>query len=479
MSAYDELADEVMAAADRQAKNTAPRFERFRVSKVKPLSLAGIDTDVDLDARDDDVEVFGDTDGLEKGTVLPVIQDGDSYIVMAPGGGGGASYPPGGTTGQVLGKKTAANNDVQWQNAGAQGPQGVKGDTGATGPTGPQGLTGLTGPPGIQGVKGDTGVQGVKGDTGPQGIQGVQGNPGPSGAGTWAFYTKTGDAAPVATAVGQIWVHYNTTLETAAVWSAADLSGTPTWVRTGHVAPDGGTAGQVLTKDTGSNGDFSWVDPGGSGKTEVSVATAQPSPRADYVLWVDTDEPQSVYTPPQVVTVLPTTGLVDGMEVYFQSAAMATDGILWHLRYRAAASGAYKWEYIGGPPIYNEVQPTGTYETASSTAYADLATVGPQVTVPLNGQYRITGSCLAYATGAIGSSAIMALKFGAAATSDNDRIGQVTTSATAATNASVGRTLASVVTAGTVLKLQYRSSNAFSPGFSFRWLEIVPIKVGG
>lgn len=176
MSAYDDLADEVMAAADRQAKNTAPRFERFRVSKAKPLSLAGLDADVDLDERDDDVEVFGETEGLEKGTVLPVIHDGDSYIVLAPGGGGGgATYPPGGTTGQVLGKKTAANNDVQWQNAGAQGPAGP---TGATGPTGP---TGLTGPPGSTGPTGPQGVAGAAGATGATGPAGVAGPAGPTG----------------------------------------------------------------------------------------------------------------------------------------------------------------------------------------------------------------------------------------------------------------------------------------------------------
>lgn len=49
---------------------------------------------------------------------------------------------------------------------GAQGPQGVKGDTGAQGP---QGLTGATGPQGPQGV------QGPVGPTGPQGPQGPVG----------------------------------------------------------------------------------------------------------------------------------------------------------------------------------------------------------------------------------------------------------------------------------------------------------------
>ena len=472
MSAYDELADEVMAAADRQAKNTAPRFERFRVSKVKPLSLAGIDTDVDLDARDDDVEVFGDTDGLEKGTVLPVIQDGDSYIVMAPGGGGGASYPPGGTTGQVLGKKTAANNDVQWQNAGAQGPPGVKGDTGATGATGPQGLTGLTGPQGIQGVKGDTGIQGVKGDTGPQGIQGVQGNPGPSGAGVWAFYTKTGDAAPVATAVGQIWVHYNTTLDTAAVWSAADLSGTPTWVRTGHVAPDGGTAGQVLTKDTGSNGDFSWQPPGGSGKTEVSVATAEPTPRADYVLWVDTDEPQSVYTPPQVVTALPTTGLYSGLEVYYQMPDSPWQ--TWHLRYNYVWwADAYPWDFLGGAPCTGE---NAGSSTVTNTGYSNLADAAnsPACATPLKGVYEISFGAYFRTSTATGSAFVA--PYGNGITQSDAFSAQVDSAGASMGASAMSKGIKTLTSAGTIALLYRATAGTLTAGR--RWLSAQPIRVG-
>lgn len=54
---------------------------------------------------------------------------------------------------------------------GPKGPKGEKGDTGATGPQGPKG------------DKGDTGPQGPKGDTGPQGPKGDTGETGPAGAG--------------------------------------------------------------------------------------------------------------------------------------------------------------------------------------------------------------------------------------------------------------------------------------------------------
>lgn len=42
----------------------------------------------------------------------------------------------------------------------------------------------------------------------------------------------------------------------------------------------------------------------------------------------------------------------DGREIYF--AASATDSVIWHLRYRAAArSGSGAWEYLGGPPFWD------------------------------------------------------------------------------------------------------------------------------
>ena len=78
---------------------------------------------------------------------------------------------------------------------------GRKGDTGATGPQGPKGDTGATGP---QGPQGETGPQGPQGATGPQGPQGV---------------------------------------------------GVPT----------GGTTGQMLVKNSGTNYDTKWVDPPSGG----------------------------------------------------------------------------------------------------------------------------------------------------------------------------------------------------------------------
>ena len=94
---------------------------------------------------------------------------------------------------------------------GPAGPQGEKGETGATGPEGPQGETGPQGPEGPAGPQGETGPQGEKGDTGATGETGATGPAGP------------GVAA-------------------------------------------GGTAGQVLTKKSGTDYDTEWKDASGGGE---------------------------------------------------------------------------------------------------------------------------------------------------------------------------------------------------------------------
>ena len=62
--------------------------------------------------------------------------------------------------------------ELDWNQKGATGPAGPKGDTGAagaTGPAGPQGDTGTTGPTGPAGPQGPPGAKGATGATGPAG----------------------------------------------------------------------------------------------------------------------------------------------------------------------------------------------------------------------------------------------------------------------------------------------------------------------
>ena len=86
---------------------------------------------------------------------------------------------------------------------------------------------------------------------------------------------------------------------------------------------------------------------------------------------------------PSYVTSLPASP-IDGQEIYY--GADATNGIIWHLRYRSASSSSYKWEYIGGSALTSYVD---TNEGRSSNTFGDLATVGPSITLPVNGNYEI------------------------------------------------------------------------------------------
>ena len=72
---------------------------------------------------------------------------------------------------------------------GAQGPQGLQGETGAQGAQGPQGLQGETGAQGAQGPQGLQGETGAQGPQGPQGLQGETGAQGPPGTTLWAGIT--------------------------------------------------------------------------------------------------------------------------------------------------------------------------------------------------------------------------------------------------------------------------------------------------
>ena len=123
--------------------------------------------------------------------------------------------------------------------AGEQGPQGPAGPAGETGPQGPQGPQGIQG---IQGPQGETGAQGPAGPTGLQGPQGIQGETGATGA--------TGPAGP-------------------------------------GVA-SGGTAGQVLVKNSSTNYDTSWTTSVSSAvnASNVLVSATSSSDTTSYVALV-------------------------------------------------------------------------------------------------------------------------------------------------------------------------------------------------
>jgi hypothetical protein len=80
-------------------------------------------------------------------------------------------------------------------------------------------------------------------------------------------------------------------------------------------------------------------------------------------------------------TSLPTSGLVDGQDYYY--VADATNGVVWHLKYRTAEAGANKWMFVGGSKLMASAASTA----ATSGAYAAFAALS--ITVPRSGDYIV------------------------------------------------------------------------------------------
>lgn len=88
-----------------------------------------------------------------------------------------------------------------------------------------------------------------------------------------------------------------------------------------------------------------------------------------------------------VLTALPAAvDSADGDEIFFQSAAMANDGALWRLRYRAASASAYKWEVVSA----TELVGVGAYSQWNGNAPSDGSGQTLGVVLPLAGDYDVT-----------------------------------------------------------------------------------------
>lgn len=120
------------------------------------------------------------------------------------------------------------------------------------------------------------------------------------------------------------------------------------------------------------------------GSSAIAQPTAPAAPSVGTV-WIDTDDPVPGTSAATLVTALPGSP-VDGQEVYY--VADSTNGVIWHLRYRLASpSSLYKWEFVGGSPLYSEDLNGGGFGPFSSSAWGGINAADPAVTVPLPGDY--------------------------------------------------------------------------------------------
>lgn len=166
---------------------------------------------------------------------------------------------------------------------------------------------------------------------------------------------------------------------------------------------------------------------------------------------------------------------IDGMEVYL--IVDATNGVIWHLRYNASSSSAYKWEYLGGSPMHAFV---ATAAAAANSAYIDIGGGVPALTPPLAGDYVVRHGCQIGSASGSAIDAMATVKYGAAAAADADavRSGQPNTS-TAFEGGNVMREYVKTsLAAATLLKHQYKDSTLGQAVFSDRFITVLPVRVG-
>lgn len=163
----------------------------------------------------------------------------------------------------------------------------------------------------------------------------------------------------------------------------------------------------------------------------------------------------------------------DGQEVFF--AADATNGDIWHLRYRSAVG---YWECVGGSPIQAE---DATSASVTSGSYGNPATgnAGPSITLPLPGDYEFHAGCGMTLPVGVGAYGKVALKIGAAATTDAERVAQINSNGGAGAaqgcyaNTRLRRTVSGI---GTAVRLDYLVS-AGTLTVEHRRIAAMPVRV--
>lgn len=182
---------------------------------------------------------------------------------------------------------------------------------------------------------------------------------------------------------------------------------------------------------------------------------------------------------PSVVSVLPGAP-ADGDECYYQNAAMATAGIVWHLRYRAAIADAYKWECLGGGPLQHEVFTSESVGTAGT--WANLATQGPLVTVPLAGIYNATHGC-AHTIGTRGLQAQSGVAIGDTTPASDGFVATLAPDSSAPYIAAMKSVTSGrkrlTCAAGDIVKMRYLATvSGGAESFERRTLDVLPMRVG-
>jgi hypothetical protein len=202
---------------------------------------------------------------------------------------------------------------------------------------------------------------------------------------------------------------------------------------------------------------------GGTGPPATISAAAVVGPKGD---------PGAAGGTGAVVTSLPAG--VDGLEVYY--LADAATGVIWHLKYRAASTSAYKWEVIGGSPLRQGASAGNTMLFGSQTTKTAATDISP-ITLPLAGDYDFN-----FGFGAVGNNGAWSSAYDILVALDINGTISVQPFFTATGTYSSGTCSAlekRTVTAGAVATLMWwmPAPNAASRARD-GWISAMPVRVG-
>jgi len=393
---------------------------------------------------------------------------------------------PSGATGSVADWYLDSSNGDYYEKTGAsawtlrgnlKGPQGTTGATGSQGPTGSTGATGPAGPKGAVDIYQqdaqptepvadgalwvDTDAPPVLGPTGPQGPTGPTGATGPQGP-------PGIDVSLIADAKGDI-----------LAASAPDvLARLPV-----------GANGTALIADSSQSMGLKWGQAGADlvywgGYAAGSYKDGDIVVASDGIAYMAVRPTTAAPTPWSTSTIpgAPTYGTsfpsnpVNGQEhVLVDSTTNPT--YQWRFRFNANSASAYKWEFIGGPPVTTYRLPAESV-AATSGAWSDLAGASaPIATIPRAGDYLVSASCQMYqSTGGV-STLYMGIWNYTTSTILGLYAMHYSPALMTYVNLSLEDQLVPGVGAGGSLKLMYQTNVTGTIFGQFRIIKITPVRV--
>lgn len=176
---------------------------------------------------------------------------------------------------------------------------------------------------------------------------------------------------------------------------------------------------------------------------------------------------------PQYVTALPSSAF-DGQEIYFE--ASATNGVIWHLRYRSAGSATYPWEFVGGGTLSAEEASSSSRTAVGGYQDPSTGTAGPSLVLPTKGEFLVE---IGYEVFSVtnGGYGLMSYDIGTTAAVDGDSVVLQQPGAANAVIAGVSSRRKKTISSAVTLACKYKSITGTTT-FSKRFINVTPIRVG-